>query len=109
MLDGVSTGWQNHPAIKMWRGHRDALVQYYNVFYTHCVTHHGIKAKKLQLLPESKDIRYPAWLGNEQFHLSHKNNLARKAMTDSALYQSLVNMGINPHSCDINGQYIWPN
>ena len=27
-LRGLSTGWVNHPATKMWRGHEEALVLY---------------------------------------------------------------------------------
>jgi hypothetical protein len=27
-LSDPSYGWQNHPAVKMWRGHRGALMMY---------------------------------------------------------------------------------
>jgi hypothetical protein len=30
VLTGLSTGWANHPAVKMWKGYVPALKAYYN-------------------------------------------------------------------------------
>ena len=27
-LDGVTKGWRNHPAVRMWRGYEPALIEY---------------------------------------------------------------------------------
>lgn len=79
-LEDPSYGWQNHPATKMWRGHKLALASYglaicsewrdrgyvdslWDFFWQRC---HG------QLHTP------PAWLGDSEFHLSHQSNLLRK-------------------------------
>ena len=31
-LSDPNYGWQNHPAVKMWRGYEEALVAYYAAF-----------------------------------------------------------------------------
>jgi Pyrimidine dimer DNA glycosylase len=73
-------GWPNHPASKMWRGYEDALAQYMLV---------GLRvlAKRGLRYPHHTEIIrkfdynttvMPPWLGNEEFHASHRSNLLRK-------------------------------
>ena len=78
--------WPNHPASKMWRGYEPALADY-------------LIAGVLELENRGKDyagrawydelqsyyeqhclgvIDLPEWLGDEQFHASHRSNLLRK-------------------------------
>lgn len=120
VLDGKSTGWKNHPAVRMWQGYRDCLQYYYNVFYQYCKTVHGIKFVKLPepiLLP--KYINYPIWLGYPPFHYSMQANLWRKALKEDALGNQelstnlvvsgiyLCNLKLNT-GYDLNTQYLWP-
>jgi len=69
-------GWKNHPAIKMWKGHTNALKFYFNksleewIFrgYKNNMKFENIKGK----------IVFPKWFGNRKFHASHRSNLLRK-------------------------------
>jgi len=112
--------WNNHPCIRMWRGHGDCLQWYYNEFYNYCKEYHKIKFKKLPapvLLP--KYIIYPRWLGYQPLHHAYRSNLCRKALNDMSkgsteLSDNLAKMGVV--ICDINDiigynlndSYIWP-
>lgn len=114
VITGKSTGWKNHPAAKMWWGFPDALGSYYNCFYHYCVNTHKVKAVKLQPIDYiPSNIQYPSWLGDDTFHRSHINNLARKAIEDLGkgrveLYNKMLVAGLKPEEQDIHGEYVWP-
>lgn len=83
-LTDPSYGWQNHPAVKMWRGYHDRLVQY-SYFICDEWNMRGFKdtcKAKIQatlLIAPREDIgKTPGWLGNPAFHASHRSNLLRK-------------------------------
>lgn len=72
-------GWINHPATKMWKGHEGALARY------------GLEMckewKKRGYVDNQEDFfrfystlgnKIPAWVGNKNFHASHRSNLLRK-------------------------------
>ncbi len=79
-----SKGWSNHPARNMWRGHERALVAY---VVTICqvwkergykdTVEEKVKALESEHLSD-RELNAPAWLGREDFHLSHQSNLIRK-------------------------------
>lgn len=80
VLTGQTNGWANHPAVKMWRGYDNALA-YYGVRICSEWIGRGYKDTLLPKFIEhnSKNIlTLPHWLGDEQFHTSHKSNLLRK-------------------------------
>lgn len=115
VLEGHSTGWRNHPAVKMWRGHTDFLKRYYNSFFFHSVATHGIKAKKLGLITGFDSYaKPPSWVGNKAFHESHQSNLARKALEDiqkrgsMELYNNLLKYGVDANTFDTGKPYVWP-
>ncbi len=74
-------GWQNHPAVKMWRGHINALKQYYNLALEEWINR-GYKNRMEKMIIRGR-IVYPPWFGNEKFHAAHRSNLLRK---DPAYY-----------------------
>jgi hypothetical protein len=82
-LKGKSTGWRNHPCIKMWRDFPDALIQY-GVAICDEWTSRGFKdtvrEKLLSMssVAQTSSIPMPQWLGRESFHASHRANLLRK-------------------------------
>lgn len=84
-------GWQNHPAVKMWRGYEFMLCSYGISFYNEYKRRFNDKDHKsgefilkfVNGLP-CGHLPVPAWLGNEQFHASHRSNLLRK---DSVWYE----------------------
>jgi hypothetical protein len=86
-------GWRHHPAVKMWRGHLEALGRY---SLTCCevwseegradtcaltlvtdLAAAGVTRIRTQAeLAEAGAL--PPWLGDEAFHLSHQSSLVRK-------------------------------
>lgn len=87
---GLSNGWKNHPACKMWKGHEYALAIYGLAVCREWIER-GFKDtvyNKINdlvlFIPAPKDRRSycagykPSWLGNMEFHLSHRSNLSRK-------------------------------
>lgn len=78
-----SYGWQNHPAVSLWRGHPAALLNYQVAVCTEWVSR-GYRDTCLDktvaiLTPHLRGLEpAPPWLGDEVFHLSHRSNLLRK-------------------------------
>lgn len=84
-------GWQNHPAVKMWRGYEVALL-WYGVTMCDEWIKRGYKDTLrikfmgvLRAYDVSRRFFYeiPPWQGKRKFHKSHKSNLLRK---DKAYY-----------------------
>ena len=68
--------WKNHPAIKMWAGFSESLKQYRNTIILEWVAR-GYK-NNMPILPMTSYLIKPSWLGNYEFHASHRSNLLRK-------------------------------
>lgn len=78
-LTGVSTGWINHPAIKMWRGCESGLAAY-TIAMCNEWKARGYKdtcADKVRGLI-TPELVYPSWWGTKAVHDSHRSNLIRK-------------------------------
>ena len=107
-------GWRHHPAVKMWRGHLEALGRY---TLTCCeVWTEGGRAdtcattvvvdlaaagvERVRSQDELADVdALPRWLGDPDFHRSHQSALLRK---DPEFYGPLF--GDVPPDLD----YVWP-
>ena len=89
-------GWINHPAVNMWRGFSNLLAYYYNDILDEWLKR-GYK-NTMEYIMVSPSITEPLWLGNKDFHDSHKSNLLRKAPTFYAQYMWDV-----PNNLD----YVW--
>lgn len=82
-LTGKSTGWRNHPAVKMWKGYEFALFKYAQAICKEWVAR-GYKDtvydKLDKLYAEMNEVvlAAPPWLGDAEFHKSHRSNLLRK-------------------------------
>jgi len=121
---GLTVGWVNHPAAKMWKGHEITLVRY-GIAMCNEWRDRGFKDSCLdkfndllieavnQLRGPESDVslsgaqlvanygeEIPAWLGNKYFHRSHQSNLLRKDWS----YYSKYNWDV-PNNLD----YIWPD
>ena len=82
--------WSNHPAVKMWKGYEVALLWYTLAIckeWTDRNYKDTIREKSLDLFHQKHydfdkliydNHEVPDWLGNQQFHDSHKSNLLRK-------------------------------
>jgi hypothetical protein len=86
-------GWRHHPAVKMWRGHLEALGRYAVTcceVWTEtgradtCAATIGVDlaAAGVSGLRTQDELReagaLPRWLGDEEFHRSHRSALVRK-------------------------------
>ena len=95
-LAGLSKGWVNHPATRMWRGYEQALLQY-QAFTTREWKRRGYKdtcfnktlavweehfapAWRQEYIdnPKSPHIVLPHWWGDNRVHDSHKSALVFK-------------------------------
>lgn len=82
-------GWQNHPAVNMWRGYEWALVKYGRAVCNEWIGR-GYRDTMLDrissfaegCLPELpimvSSVPYPLWFGSEGFHSSHRAALLAK-------------------------------
>lgn len=95
-ISGVSRGWVNHPAVKMWRGYEEALQMYFNA-----ISMEWVKRGYQHNMGFYSNIYCvkPHWLGNTEFHLSHQSNLLRK-----------MPQHYGPLFPDVpdNLEYVWP-
>ena len=77
LLDRTKTkGWRDHPIVKMWKGYESALQLYFNLCVKEWIKRGYNNNMKLENI--NKPIEYPPWLGDEDFHSSHRANLLRK-------------------------------
>ena len=89
-------GWINHPCTIMWREYINALRLYYN----ECIDEWIERGHNNTMLyePLRGKIIFPPWLGDENFHSSHRANLLRKDL----LYYGQFGWVENPED-----PYVW--
>jgi Pyrimidine dimer DNA glycosylase len=101
-------GWQSHPAVRMWMGHVPALTMYGLAVVDEWTARGGedtTRDKIMEFAPQAAHPDYaakipmPYWLGNPDFHLSHRSRLLAK---DQRFYASVF-PGTDP---DL--EYVWP-
>lgn len=75
-LQGLTKGWVNHPATRMWRGYEDALLCY----CAHVCQEWESRGYTNNMLIYHYEVfrADPPWLGDPNFHASHRSNLLRK-------------------------------
>ena len=81
-------GWPHHPATKMWTGCERALVRYSIAICDEWIERGHNDSCMDWFAQVSRDLTSeaaplyraptPEWLGNEEFHRSHRSNLLRK-------------------------------
>ncbi len=77
LLNRTNTkGWRNHPAVKMWKGHTNALKLYFNLSISEWISRGFQNNMKLEKIRGK--VILPKWMGNKKFHASHRSNLLRK-------------------------------
>lgn len=102
---GITKGaWINHPCVLMWVGFESLLIEYSIAICNEWLAR-GYKdtmlsrfqAKALEYAVQSSD--QPIFLGNDQFHASHRSNLLKKNFD---YYSSFFDD-------DPNQPYLWLN
>ena len=78
-LSRTSGGWQNHPAVKMWRGHKEVLAHYGMAICSEWCKR-GYKDSLLVWFAARAwtPCIYPKWIYDPAFHTAHQSNLIRK-------------------------------
>jgi hypothetical protein len=84
-LNAKPSSWRNHPAARMWKGHEYSL-SLYAIAVCHEWRRRGYRDTLLDqfmdaaggLVVANADSTKPEWLGDEDFHASHRSNLLRK-------------------------------
>jgi hypothetical protein len=110
----ITGGWKNHPAYKMWKGHEYALAEYSLAllkvlqkdrgrFYPHHIEFFlGVRS-------QHENTGLPSWVGNENFHKSHRANLKRKALENPEKYLEWYKIKLHDFDdLDETMEYIWP-
>jgi hypothetical protein len=100
-LTNPTYGWQNHPAVKQWKGYESALVRYAIAI---CKNWRSRGYKDVQLdyfvaLPH-RSTKLPPWMGNEAFHASHREALLFKNLN----WYSQWGWSEKPKK-----EYVWPS
>ena len=87
-LAGLSKGWVNHPATRMWRGYESALLDY-QMYTVREWKARGYKdtcwektcavySEHFGSIPDLSTVRIPHWVGDNRVHDSHKSALVFK-------------------------------
>lgn len=100
------SSWRNHPAARMWKGHEMRLAVYavricdewINRGYRDTLRQQFLSAVSWMLHQKYEPVG-PAWLGDCDFHASHRSNLLRK------LPQHYSQFGWAESDCL---PYVWP-
>jgi hypothetical protein len=79
-LTSGNKGWSNHPAVKMWRGHESALVQYGLAVCDEWVArgYRDTCRDKIAAFDGIGNAEAPAWFGDPAIHASHRGVLLHK-------------------------------
>lgn len=103
-MNGLTRGWTNHPATKMWEGFESALCQYGIDICDEWVRRGYKDTMTVRFQDHLRTIDEPTvmppWLGYDKFHESHQSNLIRK---DEIFYGHLF-PGV-PNDLE----YVWPS
>lgn len=75
-------GWQNHPAVNMWRGYTAALIAYGVTICGEWISRGYKDTCRQKILkysdPEAHFSEFPAWFSDPRLMESHRSNLLRK-------------------------------
>lgn len=81
LLTNATGGWANHPATLMWKGYEHALIVY-TIEFCKEVFGRGFNDYTQEVLEQALRVvpkgPMPHWLGQDEFHASHRSNLLRK-------------------------------
>lgn len=98
VLEGKTSSWSKHPAVKMWEGYLESLKSYHNF----CIDEWIRRGYKNNMkYYEVSSYELPWWFGNEDFHRSMRSRLIEKNR-DFYLPKFPDDDGFN------DSKYLWP-
>jgi hypothetical protein len=115
VLDGLTKGWRNHPAVLMWAGHEGALLQYVRDMITEA-KHRGIKTENNEaninrIASPVWNTEKPEWMQDKaklsKVVATHRANLYRKDPIFYEEYATAVSSEYNKPCCP-DCLYFWP-
>lgn len=75
-------GWQNHPAVRMWRSHEAVLLSYHHEICAEWLRRGYADTTLDKALTFARQHTFgkekPSWLGDERVHKTHRSNLMQK-------------------------------
>ncbi len=76
ILNGTYSSWKNHPAVLMWKGYENCLIEYRNciLYEWELRGYKNILSKYISPGP----VVYPKWFSNEKVFSSHRAALLYK-------------------------------
>lgn len=94
-------GWQNHPAVKMWRGHVEALATYGVAICDEWIRRGYKDTMRERFLPYCPALQAdnPEWIDRDEIVVSHRANLVRKAPEHYASIWPTIDPSL---------PYVWP-
>jgi hypothetical protein len=112
-LAGISQGWKNHPATKMWRGHEGWLAAYLDAILDEmerrgysAATRPKIHALIDENFPDNDLDTAPPWLLDFRVSYTHKGRLYEK-MPDH--YRQFADYAdFKQYACCDRCNYFWP-
>jgi len=90
-------GWRNHPAVKMWKGHPNALKSYFNCCLNEWISRGFNNNMGFEVIRGK--VKNPTLIGKKKFHDSHRSNLLRKDKKYYSQFGWKVGDGL---------EYCWP-
>jgi hypothetical protein len=72
-----TVGWARHPAVLMWVGYRDSLIDYYNCSLEE-FAFRGYQNKILKVIPLEYVPEQPFWTYDPRVHQNHRASLLSK-------------------------------
>ena len=113
-LSGVTQGWRNHPATKMWKGHEGWLIAYLGAILDEMdrrgystATRYKIHELADQAFPDADTDVAPPWLRDERVAITHRGRLYEK---DPAFYSAFAidSLVYKQYTCCERCNYYWP-
>lgn len=90
-LTNPNYGWQNHPAVKMWRNYQGALARYGIVVCQEWINR-GYKDTMLPRIEKfESSFVVPWWIGDDRLHSSHRAALLQKARSAKSANVKMIN------------------
>lgn len=113
-LLGESTGWVNHPATRMWRGHEYQLYVYTSMICREWKLRgfEDTVTDSIRNLIKKHNVKstwiYPEWLNNPAVSITHQANLFIKNSEHYKLFEPATKIYQDFICCPNKCKYYWP-
>ena len=114
VLAGLSKGWVNHPAVKMWKG-SEGWLYVYTMTHIDEIERRGYKNTTRPLIkqlmnkyfPDWESHKPPAWLYDDRVKITHRGRLYEKNPTAYLCYEKYYKPALSMACCP-TCNYFWP-